>query len=129
MGLHVSWRPEGVEVRLNFQLVSDPLRSNYVQKQGTYRLDFSDSLSITFLRSDWSFSSLFDRTIERSCPVAGTSLINVTLPQIGMYRITPEPQKVEKDQVYYDLESLTEPLDVKMEWPTDFEYRMSAFQA
>ncbi|KAK7060228.1 Subunit of the glycosylphosphatidylinositol transamidase complex-like protein [Paramarasmius palmivorus] len=104
MGLHVSWRPEGVEVRLNFQLVSDPLRSNHVQKQ------------------DWSFSSLFDRTIERSCPVAGSSLINVTLPQSGMYRITPEPQIVEKNQVYYDLRSLTEPLDVKMEWPTDFEY-------
>ncbi|KAI3596768.1 pigt protein [Moniliophthora roreri] len=107
MGLHVSWRPEGVEVLLNFQLVSDPLRSNQVQKQ------------------DWSFTSLFGRTIGKTCPASRLSLINVAPPQTGMYRITPEPQKVEKDQLIYDLKSFapsTPSLDVQMEWATNFEY-------
>lgn len=34
IGLHVLWRPEGVEVRLSVQLVSDPLRISGQKKQG-----------------------------------------------------------------------------------------------
>ncbi|KAF5374923.1 hypothetical protein D9758_000016 [Tetrapyrgos nigripes] len=104
MGLHVLWRPEGVEVKLNFQMVSDPLR-------------------LSGKKQDWSFHSLYDRTIDRTCPVAKTSQATVSLPFNSMYRITPEPPTVEGNKAVYDLKNKDdESLDIKMEWGTDFEY-------
>ncbi|KAL0574317.1 Subunit of the glycosylphosphatidylinositol transamidase complex-like protein [Marasmius crinis-equi] len=108
MGVHVTWTPEGIEVRLSFQLVSDPLRSVGVQKQ------------------NWSLDTLFDRKIQASCPVAASSQISVGLPANGMYRIIPEPTKVEGEVARYQLgTSLAEPLNVGLEWASDFEYPSS----
>ncbi|KAK1227433.1 Subunit of the glycosylphosphatidylinositol transamidase complex-like protein [Marasmius sp. AFHP31] len=108
MGVHVTWKPEGIEVRLSFQLVSDPLRSTLVQRQ------------------NWSLESLFDRKIQKSCPAVHRSQISVRLPTNGMYRITPEPPQVDGNVALYELESaLPEPLNVGMEWASDFEYSTS----
>ncbi|KAG7097205.1 hypothetical protein E1B28_004576 [Marasmius oreades] len=105
MGIHVLWNPDGIEVHLNFQLVSDPLRPSTVQKQ------------------DWSLESLFDRTIQKSCPVAVTSQISVSLPSSGMYRITPEPHTLQGDNAHYELgSSLAEPFNVGIEWAGELEY-------
>ncbi|KAG6811243.1 hypothetical protein H0H92_008413 [Tricholoma furcatifolium] len=105
MSVHVLWREEqGVEIRLTFQTVSDPLRSSSGRKQ------------------DWSFRTLFDRTIERSCPVARSSLVHVTLPTSGAYRIEPEPTSIAAGVGSYNLVNLSKPLDVIVRWAKDFEY-------
>ncbi|KAJ7268698.1 GPI transamidase component PIG-T [Mycena haematopus] len=93
MGLHVSWRPEdGVQVRLTFQSVSDPLRV------GTSR--------------DWSLSSLFDRVVDRACPVAASSRIVVTLPMREPYSIRPEPSSNANGRGVFNLAEQSLPLDL-----------------
>ncbi|KAJ3843884.1 GPI transamidase component PIG-T [Lentinula raphanica] len=107
IGLHVLWRPEGVEVRLNVQLVSDPLR---ISAQG---------------KQDWSFHSLFDRKVERACSVAKSSRVCVELPSSGVYRVFPEPQEIRGRNAFYDLKDGSEAWDIGTMWPTDFEYPLS----
>lgn len=34
MGVHVLWKEEGVEVRLTFQTVADPLRASWNKRRG-----------------------------------------------------------------------------------------------
>lgn len=105
MGVHVLWREdEGVEVRLAFQSVSDPLRSSLTRKQ------------------DWSFRSLFDRTIERKCPVAQSSRVQVTLPSLGAYSVNPEPTSIEEGRANFEVANIAQPLDVSLKWAGDFEY-------
>ncbi|KAK0244622.1 Gpi16 subunit GPI transamidase component [Armillaria nabsnona] len=109
MGLHVLWNPDaGVEVRLTFQSVSDPIRISGAKKQ------------------DWSFSTLFDRTIEITCPVAQSSIVDVALPRGALYSITPEPPRIDKTVAFYDLTNLSEALDVKLKWASDFTYALDS---
>lgn len=105
MGIHVVWNPDqGVEVELTFQLVSDPLRYSQRRKQGLYII-VSPTHGSDDILVDWSFMTLYDRTISRSCPVATTSEIFVSLPTTGMYSITPEPSIVEENRATFDLAS------------------------
>ncbi|KAJ7619534.1 Gpi16 subunit GPI transamidase component [Roridomyces roridus] len=113
MGLHVSWLPEaGVQARLTFQSVTDPLRS-------------SD-------KRDWSFASIFDRKIERRCPSATASHVVVSLPDNGAYSIQPPPPSIDRasNAAVFDLKKepveFDAPLDISMQWPNDegFEYNL-----
>ncbi|TFK22012.1 Gpi16 subunit GPI transamidase component [Coprinopsis marcescibilis] len=105
LGVHVLWhKDEGVEVRLTFQGIFDPLRSAYVRKQ------------------DWSFESLFARKIEKACPVANSSEILVTLPQTGEYSISPEPTSIRNSMAVYDTKLVQKPLNLAMSWPHDFDH-------
>jgi len=105
MGVHVLWREdEGVELRLTFQAISNPLRSGSVKKQ------------------DWSLQSLFDRSIVRTCPIAQTSQVAVTLPMNAAYSIIPEPSSIEGGVAIFDVKSLEKPLDIKLEWANPFSY-------
>ena len=93
---------------------------------------------------DWSLRSLFDRTINRACPVARSSKVRVELPDgSSPYAITPEPGVVEEGVATYIIDAsecyftsaqkrcsqntLTEEeaLDVALSWPLEptFEYR------
>jgi len=104
MGVHVLWRHnEGVEVRLTFQSVSDPLRISLGRKQGWFLLKSKKKFIVQTLGVDWSFQSLFGRTIERPCPVAQSSRVLVTLPSEGMYSIRPEPPSVAAGLASYDV--------------------------
>ncbi|KAE9400530.1 Gpi16 subunit, GPI transamidase component [Gymnopus androsaceus JB14] len=107
MSLHVLWRPVGIEMRLNFQLVSDPLRISTNKKQ------------------DWSFASLFDRVVEKACPVAKSSRVIVDLPTYGVYRVHPEPSEILNGKAYYDLTNSNQVWDIGTMWPVDFEYPLS----
>ncbi|KAJ7590211.1 GPI transamidase component PIG-T [Mycena floridula] len=108
MGLDVVWLPEqGVEVQLTFQAVSDPLRYSFGESK------------------NWSFRSLYDRTVDRSCPVASTSRTLVKLPGTGMYRITPEPSSVDNHVALFDVSDVTEPLDVSLFQPEEFYYPLT----
>jgi phosphatidylinositol glycan class T len=90
MGVHVVWHPDkGVEVRLTFQAVFDPLRSSFGRKR------------------DWSLHSLFDRTIERSCPVAKSSRILVTLPNDETFTLGPNPQILNQYEAEYIIDGGT----------------------
>uniref|UniRef100_A0A8H7XKW9 Gpi16 subunit, GPI transamidase component n=1 Tax=Psilocybe cubensis TaxID=181762 RepID=A0A8H7XKW9_PSICU len=105
MGVHVLWREgEGVEMRLTFQSVSDPLRHDAAKKQ------------------DWSLQSLFDRTIHRSCPVAHSSEIVVALPKNAFYSIKPEPPVIDRSSAHFDVNIHQKPLDVILTWPEPFSY-------
>ncbi|KAJ7076037.1 Gpi16 subunit GPI transamidase component [Mycena belliarum] len=118
MGLHVEWLPDtGVQVRLTFQSVTNPLRASSN-------------------RRDWSFSSTFDRTIDRKCPSASSSRILVTDPMNDGYRLTPTPWTYEGQQLtwtlddpslvggnaVFDLIKQDVPLDVSMRWAVEFAH-------
>ncbi|TFK38924.1 GPI transamidase component PIG-T [Crucibulum laeve] len=106
MGIHVLWRgKEGIEVRLTFQSIMDPSRSSSKQKQ------------------DWSLQSLFDRAIDRTCPIAHSSLISVSLPSSGAHSITPEPSRVDSGSAIFDVATVPKPFNAAMNWPSDFEYQ------
>ncbi|KAJ7086216.1 GPI transamidase component PIG-T [Mycena epipterygia] len=111
MGLHVSWLPDdGVQVRLTFQSVADPLRTSSNKR-------------------DWSFSSVFDRTIDRTCPSATSSRIIVTLPVNDAYSLTPQPSSLEEHNAIFNLTDQDSPLDVSMQWPADFDFVASHARA
>ncbi|KIY72968.1 GPI transamidase component GPI16 [Cylindrobasidium torrendii FP15055 ss-10] len=105
MGIHVLWDPAvGVQVRMTFQTVTNPLRAGNIRKE------------------DWSFRSLFDRRIERVCPVASSSQVSVGLPSRGMYNLKPEPHHITDNMGHYDLTKDFEPMDVSIKWKNAFEY-------
>ncbi|KAJ7227057.1 Gpi16 subunit GPI transamidase component [Mycena pura] len=107
MGLHVSWLPDdGVQVRLTFQAVTDPLRASSNKR-------------------DWSFASIFDRSIERACPVAASSRIVVALPVNAAYSINPQPSSDEQGYATFNVAEQAKPLDVSMQWPANFEHSKS----
>ncbi|KAJ6579111.1 Gpi16 subunit GPI transamidase component [Mycena vulgaris] len=104
MGLHVLWLPdEGVQVRLTFQSVADPLRPS------------SD-------KRDWSFASIFDRTIERRCPSATSSHVIVALPINDAYSIHPEPASIAEGHAIFNVAEQNVPLDVSMQWAESFQH-------
>ena len=106
MGVHVLWRKEeGVELRLTFQSVSDPLRSSLGKAQGQLQCQISRASNLWVLKCtlDWSLQSLFDRNIERSCPVAQTSQILVSLPRDTAYSLTPVASSIERDFAVFDV--------------------------
>ncbi|RPD56728.1 Gpi16 subunit GPI transamidase component [Lentinus tigrinus ALCF2SS1-7] len=108
LGVHVRYREDvGVEVRLTFQAIFDPVR--YSQEK----------------RRDWSLRSVFDRSIERACPVARSSKVRVELPRgPSPYSITPDPTAIIDGVATYVVDASEEALDVAMRWPTEdtFEY-------
>ncbi|RDX44133.1 Gpi16 subunit GPI transamidase component [Lentinus brumalis] len=108
LGVHVRYQEAvGVEVRLTFQGVFDPVR--YSNEK----------------RRDWSLRSVFDRSIERACPVARSSKIRVELPPgSSPYSITPDPSAINDGVATYVVDASEEALDVAMRWPMEdtFEY-------
>ncbi|KAI5896118.1 Gpi16 subunit, GPI transamidase component [Schizophyllum commune H4-8] len=108
LGVHVRWIPEeGIEVRLTAQVVSDLFRTLNTDKR------------------DWSFQTLFGRTIEKACPVAGRSTVRVTLPIHEPYQIHPEPTLVKDNLAIYEVAQGPVPLDVDMKWPMPQNWRAS----
>ncbi|KAL6299449.1 GPI transamidase component PIG-T [Sparassis latifolia] len=107
----------GVEVRLTFQAVFDPfwLPPNK--------------------RRDWSLGSIFDRTIDRACPVTCSSEVRVELPGKKLYTLSPDPSVIIQDLAIFvakdivlcpcDISSL-DTLDIAMQWPgkATFAYRL-----
>ncbi|GAB5593972.1 Subunit of the glycosylphosphatidylinositol transamidase complex-like protein [Umbelopsis nana] len=88
-------------------------------------------------RRDWSFSSLFDREIQSSCPVSDKSAITVQLPSDGKtYHLTPEYDAItdkifdyERAMAYYDLSKRSGPLNLQMTWDENqFSYPTQSSQ-
>ncbi|KAF8148249.1 GPI transamidase component PIG-T [Crassisporium funariophilum] len=105
MGVHVLWRQDkGVEVRLTFQTVSDPLRYSLNKMQ------------------DWSLQTLFDRTICQACPVAQTSQVLVDLPKGTPYSIKPEPSSTERNIAIFQTKTFNMPLNIGISWPWAYQY-------
>jgi phosphatidylinositol glycan class T len=105
MGVHVLWRQdEGVELRLTFQSVSDPLRMSLGKTQ------------------DWSLQVLFDRSIERICPVAQTSQILVSLPRDTAYSLQPDASSIDGDFAVFDVKTIGKPLNTGIRWADEFRY-------
>ncbi|KAF9490588.1 GPI transamidase component GPI16 [Pleurotus eryngii] len=110
MSVHVLWHAnKGVEVGLSFQLVSDPLRQSSSK------------------RRDWSFQSLFDRSIDNRCPVASSSTINVKLPTEEAYSLEPSPSSSDDGIGRYNLNVEGHlPSDIAMRWPSEFQYPLGS---
>ncbi|KII90535.1 hypothetical protein PLICRDRAFT_39104 [Plicaturopsis crispa FD-325 SS-3] len=107
MGVHVSWTEDaGVQVRLTFQAVFDPVRSTDTGKR------------------DFSFRSIFDRTIERPCPVAHDSHVAIVLPTDTAYSLSPATHSANGSMAIFDLAAQSSELNVEIKWPveTAFEY-------
>ncbi|KAI0369392.1 Gpi16 subunit GPI transamidase component [Pilatotrama ljubarskyi] len=108
LGVHVRYRQDaGVEVRLAFQAVFDPVRYSHDR------------------RRDWSLRSVFDRTIERACPVARSSVVRIELPSETSYVMSPGPTDVVDNVATFAIDSGKEALDISMQWPGEgsFEYQ------
>ncbi|KAF9448798.1 Gpi16 subunit, GPI transamidase component [Macrolepiota fuliginosa MF-IS2] len=111
MSVHVLWLgAAGIKVRLTFQSLMDPLRSSISNNQ------------------NWSFQSLFDHTIERNCPAANSSTVQVTLPSSDSYSAVPEPPVVSGSLATYDVLTAQKPLDISVSRRGEFQYP-SSFQA
>ena len=55
---------------------------------------------------DWSLKSIFDRTIDRACPVARSSKVHVEVPNgSSPYTITPEPAEVKDGIATYTVDA------------------------
>ena len=52
---------------------------------------------------DWSLKSLFGREVEKRCPVAQSSNINLKLPKGQFYDIQPNPSSWEENLAVFDL--------------------------
>ncbi|KXN82279.1 GPI transamidase component PIG-T [Leucoagaricus sp. SymC.cos] len=108
MGIHVLWLGEGgIEVRLTFQSVMDPLRSS----RSNSRI--------------WSLHSLFGRSIERNCPAASSSTIQVILPDEENSGLVPEPHSVSGSTTRYDVLSAEKPLNIAMQWQGIYQYHLA----
>lgn len=110
-----------------------------VDEVGSFYLVPQLSLMSGYL--DWSFSSVFDRRMERSCLIARSSRIRVELPDDDSYTLSPEPTSTEsnfaifntlnsKPEILFPPDCLIrytgpEPLDIAMQWDseTTFAYR------
>ncbi|KAI0068973.1 Gpi16 subunit GPI transamidase component [Artomyces pyxidatus] len=113
LGVHVRWRAgKGVELVMTVQAVFDPVRMSAERKR------------------DWSFHSVFDRTIPRSCPVATTSLIHVELPPPGdgSYTLNPAPSTANQAVATFSISKDLPELDVTMKWGEEsrFAYPLDA---
>ncbi|KAG1876300.1 GPI transamidase component PIG-T [Suillus subluteus] len=109
MGIHVIWKEDtGVELKLTLQAVFNPVRTSAGK------------------RRDWNLQLLFDRSIERSCPVASSSSITVILPEHKDYQIIPEYPAHVDGLAIYDLSSssnFTIPSNIAMSWPSEHSFQ------
>ena len=109
MGVHVLWHEEeGVELRLTFQSVSDPLRSSLGRTQGQffYAINIYHMRLVTKNNNlDWSFQTLFGRSINRNCPVARKSHITVSLPRDAAYSLKPDTSSIDGDLALFDVKT------------------------
>ncbi|GAA6061899.1 hypothetical protein JCM10212_004717 [Sporobolomyces blumeae] len=116
-------RLEG-EIRVNLGIgsVVDPVRR--------------DRLSGQLGRRQFSFSSVFDRTVKSACPVASSSEVQLVVPtdSVNPFVIGPDETKTlihidGRDVVSWETKNavLSGPLDVTMSWPDEnsFRYRKS----
>ncbi|EPQ54884.1 Gpi16 subunit, GPI transamidase component [Gloeophyllum trabeum ATCC 11539] len=105
MSVHVTWHAErGVEVRLAFQAVFDPVRLSFDKKR------------------DWSLQSIFGRPIGKACPVASASRIVVELPTNEAYSIDPQPSTVQDGKAIYDTSNIESELNLALRWPLESEF-------
>ncbi|KAF9651603.1 Gpi16 subunit, GPI transamidase component [Thelephora ganbajun] len=111
MSIHVLWKEGvGIQVRLTFQAVLDPIRNSWNKKR------------------DWSLKSLFGRRIEQSCPISSASQIRVSIPEDQPHLFTPQPSGVDGSYAVFNV-SGGEWLftDVEMRWhnETSFQNRFT----
>ncbi|KAI0345537.1 Gpi16 subunit GPI transamidase component [Trametopsis cervina] len=107
LGVHVRYLEDvGIEVRLSFQAVFNPVRHA------------ADK------RRDWSLRTIFDRVIDKACPVARRSEIRLVSPAEDSIDLTPDPSSRGAAFVSYNVNDASEPLDIAMRWPAEshFEY-------
>ncbi|KAF8650109.1 hypothetical protein AX16_005409 [Volvariella volvacea WC 439] len=108
MGIHVLWREsEGIEVRLTFMSIFDPLRSTSGKRIQV---------------PDWSFQSLFDRTVDRSCPVAQSSRTVVARPSFTSFNLSPDPVLTKESFSIFDVDKAQKPFNVAFNWLDQFRY-------
>ncbi|KAH8082457.1 Gpi16 subunit GPI transamidase component [Cristinia sonorae] len=105
LGVHVRYlHNQGVEVRLSFQAVSDPVRYSMQGKR------------------DWSLASVFDRAIHTTCPVASTSVVRVALPAEKSAILSPEPYGLSDGHAIYHVSDAAKPLDISMQWQEESKF-------
>lgn len=142
MGVHVRFlEGTGIEVRLAFQAVLNPVRYAGDKKRGTITVGCG-SCDRLKSRADWSLHSLFDRSIDRACPVASSSEVLVESSAASSAITEPEPSAKLAGMLAYDVHRgkcvllrlnfefdicriVSKPLNVAMRWEDEnqFEYR------
>ncbi|KIJ35768.1 hypothetical protein M422DRAFT_76311 [Sphaerobolus stellatus SS14] len=96
LSVRVLWKADqGVEVTLGVQAVFDPMRLKGESKR------------------DWSFSRIFEKTINNACPVARQSDIILDLPASENYSISHPTDLLEPSMVY-DVNTIDKPLDLSL---------------
>ena len=95
-----------LSLKLTIGAVFDPVRlstPSLVKGETKFPIFERSWMSQSWLRTDWSFKSLFDTEIARSCSVASSSEVHV-YPAIGdPYAITPPADQERQGVSVYDL--------------------------
>ncbi|KDE07715.1 hypothetical protein MVLG_01989 [Microbotryum lychnidis-dioicae p1A1 Lamole] len=111
LGVHVLRDGQANSIQLQVGTVADPIRQ--------------DRLKGFLGRRDFSFESLYDRTLQKACPVATESSVQVAIPtdSINPFRIEPSShgrtivQVDSKDVVQWDTKQVNETLNIVVDWP------------
>ncbi|KAL6300658.1 GPI transamidase component PIG-T, partial [Sparassis latifolia] len=112
LGVNVMYHQNaGVQVRLTFQAVFDPVRLSPNK------------------RRDWSLDSIFDRTIDRACPVAHSSEVRVELSGEKLYTLSPDPSVIIEDLAVFVVKDTQDALDIAMRWPGEATFSYPLFAA
>ncbi|VDC07906.1 unnamed protein product [Peniophora sp. CBMAI 1063] len=114
LGINVLWKENGVvELKMTVEAVFDPVRTSPDGKR------------------DWSFRSIFGRTIQRPCPVAWDAHVWVNTEGPEGWSIEPESNVAWShtepggpvDGVGFDLiDVFTDGLDLVMRWPDEKKF-------
>ncbi|SCV73524.1 BQ2448_7450 [Microbotryum intermedium] len=132
LGVHVLRDSQAHSIQLQVGAVADPIRQDRL-KGFLGRRGMAQSLqSIVHPDLNFSFESLYDRTLQKACPVATESLVQVAIPtdSINPFRIEPSSHGRTivhidgKDVVQWDTRQVNETLNVVVDWPdvNMFEY-------
>ncbi|SCZ94980.1 BZ3500_MvSof-1268-A1-R1_Chr11-3g03519 [Microbotryum saponariae] len=136
LGVHVLRDGQVNSIQLQVGTVADPIRQDrlkgFLGRRGVAqsygiaiqipatKLDSNYSFS-----ADFSFESLYDRTLQKACPVATESSVEVAIPtdSINPFRIEPSShgrtivQVDGKDVVRWDTKQVNETLNIVVDWP------------
>ncbi|KAI8450221.1 GPI transamidase component PIG-T [Phakopsora pachyrhizi] len=97
-------RPDGLDLRIEIEAVLNPIREISIR--------------------NWSFKSIFGKSIESKCPLASTSKVEIIENQKNSLiepRATEDGLAIDGKHTF-DIMRAVFPLEIEMKWPNEFNF-------